>query len=75
MIYLLRHGLDDENYIGGWSDNSLTDIGIKQVEDTIKYMKINNINFNKIYSSDIKRALETSSMISKEFNIKIQQEI
>ena len=24
MIYLLRHGLDDEEYIGGWSDVGLT---------------------------------------------------
>ena len=32
MIYLLRHGLDDESKIGGWSDVSLTEDGIKQVK-------------------------------------------
>ena len=73
MIYLLRHGLDDENYIGGWSDNSLTDIGINQIETVAKYLKENNIVFNQIYSSDIKRTLETSTIISNELNIKIKK--
>ena len=31
MIYLMRHGQDDENYIGGWSDVSLIPEGIVQV--------------------------------------------
>ena len=31
MIYLIRHGLDDEKYIGGWSDVDLTIVGRKQV--------------------------------------------
>ena len=25
MIYLMRHGLDDENYIGGWSEVDLVE--------------------------------------------------
>ena len=29
MIYLLRHGLDDESYIGGYSDVSLIPEGKK----------------------------------------------
>ena len=32
MIYLLRHGLDDENYIGGYSDVKLIPEGIEQVK-------------------------------------------
>ena len=31
MIYFLRHGLDDERYIGGWSEVDLTDEGVEQV--------------------------------------------
>ena len=41
MIYLVRHGLDDENYIGGWSDVDLIDEGIKQIESTREFI-INN---------------------------------
>ena len=36
MIYLIRHGLDDEAYIGGWSDVDLISEGIEQVEETIQ---------------------------------------
>lgn len=28
MLYLMRHGLDDENYVGGWSDVGLVSKGI-----------------------------------------------
>ena len=73
MIYLLRHGLDDENYIGGGSEVSLIDVGIMQVKNTIEYLKENNIKFDKIYSSDVKRAIETSDIISKELNIEVKK--
>lgn len=69
MIYLIRHGLDDESKIGGWSDVSLTNDGIIQVENAKEFLK--NISFKKIISSDIKRAKETSLIINKEFNKEI----
>ena len=70
MIYLLRHGLDDEEYIGGWSDVSLVRDGIKQVE-LVKDYALNNIEFNKIISSDILRAKQTAEIINKNFNKEI----
>ena len=70
MIYLLRHGLDDEKYIGGWSDVSLVRDGIKQVELVKDYVS-NNIEFNKIISSDILRAKQTAEIINKNFNKEI----
>ena len=63
MIYLVRHGLDDESYIGGHSNIGLTEVGIKQVEDTGIWIKENNIKVSKIYTSDIKRAVTTSNII------------
>ena len=42
MIYLLRHGLDNEKYIGGWSDIPLTKEGIYQVVNTASKIKQNN---------------------------------
>lgn len=66
MLYLMRHGLDDENYIGGWSDVDLIDEGIKQVTITGEKLKNSNISINKIITSDVKRALTTSKII-KEF--------
>lgn len=71
MIYLVRHGLDDESYIGGHSNVDLTEIGIKQVENTGLWLKENNIKVNKIYTSDIKRAVTTSNIIGKILNLDI----
>lgn len=71
MIYMLRHGLDDETYIGGWSHVSLTNEGIEQVKKTIDFMKKHNICFDKIYSSDIRRALETAQLVSATYQVPI----
>ena len=63
MIYLMRHGLDDETLVGGWSEVDLVDEGIDQVNKTAKMMKNGNIIINKIITSDIKRAVTTSKII------------
>lgn len=68
MVYLMRHGKDDESYIGGWSNVDLTKKGIHEVKEAAKYIK-NNLNINKIYSSDIKRAITTTRIVSNEINI------
>lgn len=64
MIYLIRHGLDDERYIGGYSDVSLIDEGISQVMRARDYIVKEQLPITKIYSSDIKRARETASIIN-----------
>ncbi len=74
MIYLLRHGLDDERFIGGWSNVHLTTTGIKQVRDTIEFMKTHRITFKRIYSSDILRAKETARLVSNAYGIPIKWE-
>ena len=71
MIYLIRHGLDDERYIGGWSDISLISDGINQIENASKFIVDNSLNINKIISSDIKRAKETSYIVKKYLNVDI----
>ena len=71
MIYLLRHGLDDESFIGGYSDVPLIPDGVKQVLSARKFMKNNNLYFNMIYSSDIKRAIQTANIINKDYKLDI----
>ena len=66
MIYLLRHGLDDERYIGGWSDVDLIDIGKKQVEEVSQ--KIKDLKINTILCSDVKRAITTADIVNKYLN-------
>lgn len=69
MIYLMRHGLDDETFVGGWSNVDLIDEGINQVNKSIKVLE--HLKINKIYTSDIKRAVTTAEMISSSINVPI----
>ena len=71
MIYLMRHGLDDERFIGGWSNGGLIYKGKGQVQDAITYLKEHPIYFKTIYSSDLLRAKETAEMVQKEFPVPI----
>lgn len=78
MIYLMRHGLDDERYIGGHSDVSLVKEGVKQVIEAREFVD-NNLFINKIISSDIKRAVQTSEIMNShrlgtiEYNSKLRE--
>lgn len=71
MIYLLRHGLDDERYIGGWSEIDLIDEGRNQIHEISKFIKDSNFKIDKIISSDIKRAVTTSKIVNKYLNLDI----
>ncbi len=73
MIYLLRHGEDDESIVGGYSDVSLTPKGIIQVKEISKYIK-NNLKVNRIFTSDIKRAVETANIVNSYLNLDIIQD-
>lgn len=67
---LVRHGEDTPGFRGGWSNESLTIKGKEQVEvvakDLLKY------NVDKIYSSDLPRAVETANIISDELKLKVE---
>lgn len=70
MIYLMRHGQDDEDYIGGWSDVDLIPEGIKDVEDTSLWIK-NNLNIKRIICSNVKRAKHTADIVNSYLNVSI----
>ena len=67
MIYLLRHGLDDENFIGGWSDVDLIPEGIDQVNKTLDEMLKQNIEIHQIIASDVKRAKSTAELVLNKY--------
>lgn len=71
MIYLLRHGLDDENYIGGYSDVALISEGINQVEQARDYLVDKKFDIKKIYSSDVVRARQTTDIVNKALNLSV----
>lgn len=64
MIYLMRHGQDDESFIGGWSDVNLIDEGRKQVTEAALWIQ-ENLAIKKIVCSDVKRAIETAKIVSE----------
>ena len=73
MIYLLRHGLDDERYIGGHSDIDLIPEGIEQVEKSASF--IENLKIDRIITSDVKRALSSAAIVSKKLGKEIPVEV
>ena len=63
MVYLMRHGQDDETYVGGWSDVSLVEEGREQVKESALWIK-DNLRIKRIECSDVKRAIETTKIVS-----------
>ena len=72
MIYLIRHGHDDERFIGGWSDAHLTPEGVKQSVNARNFIVNKGLVINKILSSDITRAKETARIINSKLMNKIK---
>ncbi len=71
MIYLMRHGKDNEDYIGGWSEIPLTKEGVLEVTETAEFLNNSEkITIDKIISSSIKRAIQTADIVSPLLGIK-----
>jgi len=72
-IFLLRHGQtvwNEEGRYQGGRDISLSPAGIRQGELAAKYLS--NVNFSNIYSSPMKRAMDTAAIIKKERNLELK---
>lgn len=75
-IYVIRHGQTEENLKGtyyGALDCNLTELGVNQAKTLGKQLK--DINFDKVYCSDLKRATQTLSYIYKNSDIHIDKRI
>lgn len=68
MVYLMRHGQDDETYVGGWSSVPLIEQGIKEAQDSAEWLK-ENIEVKKIICSDVLRAEQTAQIVSEYLGI------
>lgn len=67
FVYLVRHGetkSNGSNTIQGHSDSGLTDRGHRQAEKVAK--RLSRYSFDKVYSSDLGRALTTCRYICRE---------
>ena len=65
-IFFIRHGesvANKEKVFQGWTDVSLSEKGQEQAKSLGEYFKRNNTQFTKIYSSSLKRAVETGQFL------------
>ncbi|MGA1791763.1 MAG: histidine phosphatase family protein [bacterium] len=69
-IFLIRHGEIPSNTINryaGWSDEELTETGIKQVRAVSEKLKAHPIK--KLYTSPLRRAVQTAEIFGESFNL------
>lgn len=71
-IYLVRHGADDNTKRGGWSNQPLTEKGLKQSEELARKLKYGNCNAEIIYSSDLLRARQTAEILAQHLNLEVE---
>lgn len=65
MIYIVRHGQTDWNVEGRYQGRIDIELNDKGIEQAIKLKeKLNNIKFDKVFSSSLKRALKTAQIIT-----------
>lgn len=64
-LIIIRHGQDEQDKLGGWSDNKLTNVGINQI--TCLKNKIDDVliklNSFEIISSDLLRTKQTAEIL------------
>ena len=66
-IYITRHGQTDWNTkwkLQGRTDTELNDFGREQARKTGEGLRRTGIRFDRVYSSPLKRALETAAIMS-----------
>ena len=70
-VVLLRHGQSLWNKIPtftGWCDVPLTDLGIEQAEGAARLMKEKGLDFDLVYSSELKRAYKSAEVVLETMN-------
>ena len=66
-VYLVRHGetmFNQLNKVQGWADSPLTVKGINDLKVTAR--NLSQVHFDRMYSSDLKRAIDTVHIIAGE---------
>jgi 2,3-bisphosphoglycerate-dependent phosphoglycerate mutase len=72
VLVILRHSQstwNKENKFTGWTDVSLSNIGINESIQAGKILK--NYNFDNVFTSNLKRTIETYNIIQKEIDLNL----
>jgi 2,3-bisphosphoglycerate-dependent phosphoglycerate mutase len=71
-VVLIRHGesaWNKENRFTGWTDVDLTEKGIEEAHKAGKYLKKEGFQFEKAYTSYLKRAVKTLNVVLDEMDL------
>ena len=66
-LHVVRHGEDETDKVGGWSNSHLTSKGEMQVRLLLPQIE----EYDRFISSDLERAKETSEIINSKLNMKV----
>lgn len=71
-IFLVRHGMDEDGYRGGWSSRGLVEQGVVQSKKLAAYLvqHAEDYHIQTILSSNLIRAAETAKEIEQSLQIK-----
>lgn len=67
-ITLIRHGEDEQDKVGGWSDNALTPRGVLQVSSLAETL---DHDYDFIISSDLSRCRQSAEIVGSRINCPI----
>ena len=67
-LHLVRHGQDEKNKLGGWSDNHLIEEGITQANDLKNDI---DDNYDIFISGNLNRCIETSKILNEKLKMDI----
>ncbi len=66
MLYLIRHGEEDQTVRGGWSHSGLMDTGVLQAERLAESILMNTaMHVHRIFSSDLPRAVQNAERLAQ----------
>ncbi len=72
MLYIIRHGeteLNNKRVLQGRSDHKLNDKGLEQGREAAAWFDQEGIVLSKVYSSPLKRAVQTAECAAKDIEI------
>jgi probable phosphoglycerate mutase len=75
VLTLVRHGETSANLDGVWhgsTDSPLTDRGVRQAERVASFLAQRHRDARALYSSHLRRALDTAGAISRELRLPLQ---